>query len=264
MQHTAPLVVVEARYSKREIKQNWTEDRELPAAEGSSSEDEQLNAADFERLLELPPSSGGHFLLSSEKHWLNPDTGLPGDDERNSYGEYFRIDTKQLNASLGCIPFYQRQGYDENLFTVSELNVMRQKAEVQREKWGKGKENMTSTLPAPTKPRPAPCLVGPFGLPKDETVAKSRPTACLVGTAALPRDEIKVKDESVVAEPMKEDLKKAPRLESKLEELKIEPKQVTKVVPPTATISQQQPTSKPAPNDTKEDIQQWLDDILDI
>uniref|UniRef100_A0A2M4CR90 Uncharacterized protein n=1 Tax=Anopheles darlingi TaxID=43151 RepID=A0A2M4CR90_ANODA len=266
VQHTAPLVVVEARYSKREIKQNWTEDRELPTAEGSSSEDEQLNAADFEKLLELPPSSGGHFLLSSEKHWLNPDTGLPGDDERNGYGEYFRIDTKQLNASLGCIPFYQRQGYDEKLFTGSELNLMRQKAELQKEKWGKGKENMIPTTPAPTKPRPAPCLVGPFALPKDETPAKpTRPTACLVGAAALPRDECKAKEKSVVdVEPRKEEPKKLSVLETKLEELKIEPTPVVKVVPSSATLSQQQSTSKSGGNDSKEDIQQWLDDILDI
>ncbi|XP_050101401.1 uncharacterized protein LOC126581639 [Anopheles aquasalis] len=266
VQHTAPLVVVEARYSKREITQNWTEDRELPAGEGSSSEDEQLNAADFEKLLELPPSSGGHFLLSSEKHWLNPDTGLPGDDERNGYGEYFRIDTKQLNASLGCIPFYQRQGYDEKLFTASELNLMRQKAELQREKWGKGKENMIPTVPpAPTKPRPVPCLVSPFASPKDETAAKPRPPACLVGTAALPRDKIKVNEESVVkVHARKEEPKKVPVLESKLAELKIEPKQVTKLVPSTETLGQQQSTSKPESNDTKEDIQQWLDDILDI
>uniref|UniRef100_A0A182QGX9 Uncharacterized protein n=1 Tax=Anopheles farauti TaxID=69004 RepID=A0A182QGX9_9DIPT len=118
VQHTAPLVVHDDRYGKRQLQQNWTEGRDFPPS-GSDTEDEQLQAADFEKLLELPPSSGGHFLLSSEKHWLQSSTDLLGEDENNRYSEYFRIDTKQLNARLGCIPFFERHGYDEALFTLS-------------------------------------------------------------------------------------------------------------------------------------------------
>uniref|UniRef100_A0A182N692 Uncharacterized protein n=1 Tax=Anopheles dirus TaxID=7168 RepID=A0A182N692_9DIPT len=170
VQHTAPLVVCDDRYGKRQLQQNWTEERDLPAS-GSDTEDEQLQAADFEKLLELPPSSGGHFLLSTEKHWLQPSTDLPGEDEHNRYSEYFRIDTKLLNASLGCIPFYERHGYDEALFSTLELNLMRQKAEQQTNKYlqnfadqlgGKlgavsreSKQNMSS----PKKPQPPPCLI---------------------------------------------------------------------------------------------------------
>uniref|UniRef100_A0A182J1F4 Uncharacterized protein n=1 Tax=Anopheles atroparvus TaxID=41427 RepID=A0A182J1F4_ANOAO len=116
VQHTAPLVVCDQRYGKRQIQQNWTEDRDLPS-DGNESEDEQLNAADFEKLLAVPPSTSGHFLLSSEKHWLAPETGLLGEDQKTCYNEYFRIDTKLLNASLECIPFHQRLGYDESLFS---------------------------------------------------------------------------------------------------------------------------------------------------
>uniref|UniRef100_A0A182KCG0 Uncharacterized protein n=1 Tax=Anopheles christyi TaxID=43041 RepID=A0A182KCG0_9DIPT len=215
IQHTAPLVVCDDRYGKREIQQNWTEERNLPSSD-SDTEDEQLQAADFEKLLELPPSSATHFLLSSEKRWLNPDTELPGEDEKNRYSEYFRVDTKLLNASLGCIPFYERHGYDQALFSTLELNLMRQKAEIHTNKFQqtfadqlsssikddgptsqKNKENM----PLPRKPQPTPCFVGKFAKPMMEDSVREAETNQQL---------------SVVKEPVKP-------VEAKLSELKIEP-----------------------------------------
>ncbi|XP_052867484.1 uncharacterized protein LOC128273534 [Anopheles cruzii] len=255
VQHTAPLVVVEARYSKRQIEQNWNEKRDLPAGHDDGSDDEQLGAADFEKLLELPASSGGHFLLSSEKHWLEPDSGLPGADEKNRFGEYFHIDTKQLRASLGAIPFYQRYGYDEALFGARDLNLMRQKAEMIAQKLKHTNTNTSSftdsqkgkeTTTLLEKPRPTPCLVGSMALPKETTESSE------LGNVTRELDVI---------------------VEKKFDALTIEPKvtPVTTVetVPETSiakseTSGKSVPTSSPSSNDTKEDIQQWLDDILEL
>uniref|UniRef100_A0A182TSR2 Uncharacterized protein n=1 Tax=Anopheles melas TaxID=34690 RepID=A0A182TSR2_9DIPT len=261
VQHTAPLVVCDDRYGKRQIQQNWTEERNLPSSD-SDTEDEQLLAADFEKLLELPASSASHFLLSSEKRWLQPDTDLPGEDEKNRYSEYFRIDTKLLNASLGCIPFYERHGYDETLFSTLELNLMRQKAEIHTNKFQqtfadqlssnakvgpvsqKHKENMP---PPPRKPQPTPCFVGKFASPKLNDSVGGTETNQL----------------HVSKEPVKP-------VEAKLSELKIEPevsKTVPKIVPkvePTVATTSTNPSPQGSGKDSKEDIQQWLDDILDI
>uniref|UniRef100_A0A182PNC9 Uncharacterized protein n=1 Tax=Anopheles epiroticus TaxID=199890 RepID=A0A182PNC9_9DIPT len=263
VQHTAPLVVCDDRYGKHQIQQNWTEDRDLPTSDSEDTEDEQLQAADFEKLLELPPSSASHFLLSSEKRWLQPDTDLPGEDEKNRYSEYFRIDTKLLNASLGCIPFYERHGYEQTLFSTLELNLMRQKAELNTNKFqqsfadqlatssvktGPPSQNNKENMPLPRKPQPTPCFVGKFAKP---------PMDGSIGD----RD---AKQPSAGKESVGS-------IEEKLGELKIKPdpkQNVSKLVPivdPTVPT----PITKPATTanevkDTKEDIQQWLDDILDI
>uniref|UniRef100_A0A182SEX8 Uncharacterized protein n=1 Tax=Anopheles maculatus TaxID=74869 RepID=A0A182SEX8_9DIPT len=259
IQHTAPLVVCDDRYGKRQLQQNWTEDRDLPSSD-SDTDDGQLQAADFEKLLELPPSTASHFLLSSEKRWLQPDTELPGEDEKNRYSELFRIDTKLLNASLGCIPFYERHGYDQTLFSPLELNLMRQKAEINTKQFeqkfaeqlpaktqpGPISRNIKESMPLPKKPQPAPCFVGAFAKPKESIAVKS------AETKHVPTDVVPIQP-----------------IETKMKELTVNPKpseNVTKVVP-TAGKTVQPVTTKPPPsttNDTKEEIQQWLDDILDI
>ncbi|XP_050070712.1 uncharacterized protein LOC126558702 [Anopheles maculipalpis] len=260
VQHTAPLVVYDDRYGKRQLQQNWTKDRDLPSSD-SDADDGQLQAADFEKLLELPPSSANHFLLSSEKRWLQPDTELPGDDEKNDYSEYFRIDTKLLNASLGCIPFYERHGYDPELFSTLEINLMRQKAEINTKQYqqkfadqlsshtqsGPVSRSNKENMPLPKKPSPTPCLVGAFAKPKDDSTTIKSPV-----TKHVPVDMISINP-----------------IETKMSELEIHPEQREKVaeVMPTSVPTVQPVATKPnssSTNDTKEDIQQWLDDILDI
>uniref|UniRef100_A0A182LRC5 Uncharacterized protein n=1 Tax=Anopheles culicifacies TaxID=139723 RepID=A0A182LRC5_9DIPT len=262
VQHTAPLVVCDNRYGKRQLQPNRTEDQDLPSSD-SDTDDGQLQAADFEKLLELPPSSANHFLLSSEKRWLQQDTDLPGEDEQNRYSEYFRIDTKLLNASLGCIPFYERHGYDPALFSTLELNLMRQKAEIHTKKYqntygdqlsstitnsGPISRSKKESMPLPNKPHPPPCFVGAFGKPMEESSAKSPETK------RVPMDK-----------PIQPNT-----LQTKMSELAVEPKPsklITNIVAPTVPTGQTVTTTKQpagAPKDTKEEIQQWLDDILDI
>uniref|UniRef100_A0A182VRD2 Uncharacterized protein n=1 Tax=Anopheles minimus TaxID=112268 RepID=A0A182VRD2_9DIPT len=259
--HTGPLVVCDDRYGKRQLQPNRTDDQDLPSSD-SDTDDGQLQAADFEKLLELPPSSANHFLLTSEKRWLQPDTDLPGEDEQNCYSEYFRIDTKLLNASLGCIPFYERQGYDQGLFSPLELNLMRQKAEIHTNKYqqtyadqltvktqsGPVSRSRKENMPLPKKPHPPPCFVGAFAKPMEGLSASSPETK-----------HVPVDNPAPVH-----------TLQSKMGELTVEPepsKIVTKVVPPIVPSVQTVTTTKqPASTskDTKEEIQQWLDDILDI
>lgn len=259
VQHTGPLVVCDDRYAKRQLQQNRTEDRGLPSSD-SDTDDGQLQAADFEKLLELPPSSANHFLLSSEKRWLQSESDLPGEDEQNRYSEYFRIDTKQLNASLGCIPFYERHGYDQALFSTLELNLMRQKAEIHTNKYqltyadqlpsktqtGPISRSKKENMPLPKKPHPPPCFVGAFGKPIDNPSAKETKHVPIDNRTNTNTLQIKMDELTVEPEPSK-----------------IVTKVVTPIVPTTQTVTT---TKQPASTskDTKEEIQQWLDDILDI
>ncbi|XP_035894653.1 uncharacterized protein LOC118504364 [Anopheles stephensi] len=260
VQHTAPLVVCDDRYGKRQLQQNWSEDRDLLSSD-SDTDDGQLQAADFEKLLELPPSSASHFLLSSEKRWLQPDTELPGEDDNNRYSEYFRIDTKLLNASLGCIPFYERHGYEHELFSTLELNLMRQKAEINTKQYqqkyadqlpskpqsGPISRNNKESMPLAKKPQPAPCFVGAFAKPKDSVVPIKSPEIS------------RVPNDVVLIQP----------IDAKMKELAVisEPSEIVPKIVPSIVPTVQPATAKPqssSTNDTKEEIQQWLDDILDI
>ncbi|XP_058115960.1 uncharacterized protein LOC131284429 [Anopheles ziemanni] len=251
VQHTAPLIVCDQRYGKRQLQQNWTEDRDRPC-DDSESEDEQLNAADFETLLSVPPSTSGHFLLSSEKHWLAPETGLIGDDHKNRFSEYFRIDTKLLNASLKCIPFYERHGYDQGLFNADELNLMRQKAEIQ-----------TSTYNTLTKRQDTHSEM--------DVVKPSKPVPCLVGKNALPKagsEQPKSIDRPIVNPSQRPEGAPTVGVEARIADLTIDASPIVKTMPasPSSSSVPRKPihTAPPTGKETKEDIQQWLDDILDI
>ncbi|XP_053670046.1 uncharacterized protein LOC128720403 [Anopheles nili] len=258
IQHTAPLVVVDSqRYKKRDIQQNWSEEQYPPSCD-SDSDDEQLQAADFEHLLELPPSSGGHFLLSTEKHWLNSDTELPGEDQKNCYSDYFRIDTKLLNASFSCIPFYERHQYEQSLFTTLELNLMRQKSELNTRKYQQAGVQKSGAIPSEhsekmsvsKKPQPVPCLIGKLSAPKSVSAA-----------------DVKTKIPDPAVEQNSDKSVGINTAEAKMSRLTVNPNADSadvKRVPIDSVKPAGSKVQQSSAKETKEDIQQWLDDILEI
>ncbi|XP_055550236.1 uncharacterized protein LOC129732882 [Wyeomyia smithii] len=283
-----PLIVYDDRYSKRPIQSNWSAQQEISSDE---SEDGQSRAADFEKLLRQPHSVSGHFFLSTEKHWVKeasePVISTGKGNER--FANHFKIDTKQLNASFATIPFHERNEYPLEIFTESEINSMKLKAELESKKY----QNLCSKLEASKKmadsrkpvknvkendalplrissknnaaqvetnqpQQPVPCLIGPMALPPElhhnsndqVTIQPQQPVPCLIGPMALPAE-----------------LRHDPNVTGSYNSLQ----QATSTEITTPNRSQDAQAAAGVKNstltrqeDTKEAIQQWLDDILDM
>ncbi|XP_053696176.1 uncharacterized protein LOC128743597 [Sabethes cyaneus] len=262
-----PLVIYDDRYSKRPIESNWSVHREISSE--SESEDDQARAADFEELLRLPHSISGHFFLSTEKHWLKEASESP-----ISTGNRFKIDTKHLNASLATIPFHERNEYHTEIFVDSEIISMKLKAELETKKYqnlcaklesskkmsysGKtppvkspaksnalplnlsSKNDAPVSTPSPPPQQPVPCLIGPMALPPElrsnPHVTGSYTSIPLEATADVGQDEMKKDNE-------------------------INSPKATKAEQTKSAVENNSSTAK---EETKEAIQQWLDDILDM
>lgn len=277
---SAPLIVYDDPYSRRPIESNWNSSRNLPSG-GSDSEDEQLRAADFEKLLLMPPSVSGHFFLSTEKHWTAEDSEEPS----SSIGQYFQIDTKQLNASLATIPFYERNGYPSEVFSKQEIDSMKLKAHYESKRYDELCQRLESSKKmGDGQPQPQPpvkCLIGAGALPPPV-----RLMPCLIGPMALPpelRNDPNVtgsyaSSNAPVAERLSEvnptepggscsagdavPIGRGHKLEPVAEG--VESSSGQKSSEESAESGGQKGEAKSTAKETKEDIQQWLDDILDM
>ncbi|XP_058823882.1 uncharacterized protein LOC131684763 [Topomyia yanbarensis] len=266
-----PLLVYDDRYSKRNIEPNWNTRQDL----SSDSENEQSRAADFEDLLRVPHSVSGHFFLSNEKHWVSEaaEPAIISGKSNQQFGNYFKIDTKHLNASLATIPFYERNGYPPDIFTNQDIKSMKLKAELEEIKYKKLIGNLNTSQKMANRPKspPAKCLIGADALPSrpsQESAAPvimqpPQPVPCLIGPLALP-PELR-NDPNVTGS-----YAAAGGIADRLSEVTITTVPVTEESVPIRTDA----TVQDLPNagrkedvektETKEDMQQWLDDILDM
>lgn len=114
------------KFAKRELVNNW----EKYEKEIVEIDNEQLNAADFEKLLAAPSSIGGHFFFSSEKSWQTDDnTGTAAAAIVSPLAaKYFNLNIQELTKNLQRLPFYVRQEYPKDLFTDKEIEEMNRKA----------------------------------------------------------------------------------------------------------------------------------------
>lgn len=90
---------------------------------------EQLMAGDYKVMSETPMSIGGHFQFASEKHWAAADSDEQSQLERTEASEYFTLNLKLLNLGLQTIPFYKRMDYQSSLFTWTQIEAMEKLAE---------------------------------------------------------------------------------------------------------------------------------------
>ncbi|XP_039960057.1 uncharacterized protein LOC126758598 [Bactrocera neohumeralis] len=99
------------------------EDNDMNEAESA-----QMHAGDFGLMSQLPTSVGGHFQFSSEKNW---DT-VEGEQllDSTEASQYFTLNLKLLNVGLQTIPFYKRMDYAASMFTREQLQTMEKAAEV--------------------------------------------------------------------------------------------------------------------------------------
>lgn len=133
------------QFSKRTIVKNWdkydggaatTMDKSAFAGVGDVDDDHngQMSAADFGQLLRAPAAEGVHFRFNSEKSWdsagdaaagdLFGGTGANGAAESDGGEQFFQMNISRLERILMERPFCERQQYDEAVFTVNELTRM--------------------------------------------------------------------------------------------------------------------------------------------
>lgn len=114
------------QFSKRELSSNWNkyDDNNLV----SNNDSDISYASNFEALLLAPAAIGGHFLFNSEKSWEATDDWYNRD-------EYFQLNLMELCKSLSTIPFYERQSYSKDIFSVDEIEAMDRQAKYQHFKW---------------------------------------------------------------------------------------------------------------------------------
>ena len=227
----------DSQYSKGTVQVDW-EKRKLPEEieQEENSEDDQL---DFAELLQMPASVSGHFFFSTEKNWESESSSII-----NSKAKYFHLDTKVLNSCLKSIPFNERQGYENQLFSDFQLKSMKFTAEEQEKLYNKtcniekARKNMSNS--------------GNNSSVDQQVVPSNGPNFvdCSL-MLKLPADM-----PSHLRRGGNDDQPPSPQPEPVQENSQIQ--QVAAIQPIQSNVV----APKNTPSE-KEDIQKWLDDILD-
>ncbi|XP_017115157.1 uncharacterized protein LOC108137765 [Drosophila elegans] len=88
----------------------------------------QLRAGDFQQLAQFPSLGGGHFTFGSEREWANVAEGQTKLHTKAASG-YFTLNLTRLNAGLQTIPFYKRMDYPAGMFTRAQIVAQEEAAE---------------------------------------------------------------------------------------------------------------------------------------
>lgn len=103
-------------FSKRKIESNWDRYAELSNDEDNA----QLMAADFDKILLAPKSVGEHFTFASERVW-EQDADVDADSQSN---DLFKLNLLNLKNGAGRLPFYLRNDLPLNMFSDEEISDM--------------------------------------------------------------------------------------------------------------------------------------------
>lgn len=208
-----------------------------------------MSAADFGQLLRAPAAEGVHFRFSSEKSWDSAGDAATGDLFGSGGGggvgdagsaaageQFFRMNISQMERILMQCPFYERQQYATDIFTAQELARMDGQATTAR----KGID--IAVLPSP---RQTECKSVPIkrNVPQKIEVQQHPTSNC-------------------------DDDKEADDLDALLGATTLQPdvSGTQQLAPKSVTIAD--PSTSIAVGNTTtaivvDDLQQWLDDILD-
>nr|XP_016923894.1 uncharacterized protein LOC108005216 [Drosophila suzukii] len=88
----------------------------------------QLRAGDFQQLAQFPTLGGGHFAFGSEREWASVAEGQTKLHTKAASG-YFTLNLTRLNAGLQTIPFYKRMDYPASMFTRAQIVAQEEAAE---------------------------------------------------------------------------------------------------------------------------------------
>lgn len=107
-------------FSKRKLESNWSKYDEIPDEENN----EQLLAANFDEMLLGPKVAGGHFTFAAEKHWDTMDAADSSLTTNSINDKLFKLDLNRLKSGIGSLPFDIRLGYPEDIFNAAEIGDM--------------------------------------------------------------------------------------------------------------------------------------------
>lgn len=193
-------------------------------------ENEQMRAGDFKLMSQLPSAMGGHFKFSSEKQWEQAENEEFLDNTEAS--EYFTLNLNLLNKGLQTIPFYKRMDYSSSLFSKDQLKAMEQAAEEAEKTY----QNVLK-----------------------EHIENPR---IKVNSASRKSNSAKSQKSTTKAKP--------PEANDELDELlNMTSDQMSKVsvksgsTTPAVNPATPDKSIAPAAADNKDDIQQWLDNVLE-
>ncbi|XP_038212472.1 uncharacterized protein LOC119832787 [Zerene cesonia] len=132
-----------SKYKKKEILSNWSK-YEMPIESYEEIDEQENLGADYETLVSAPLSVGGHFQFKHEKSW---DTNAGP----SVFDKYFDINMKNLNTALLTIPFFERNGINQSIFTEIDVQNMNHRATKFKQKYYKDKKFTTPELQAQEK-----------------------------------------------------------------------------------------------------------------
>lgn len=228
------------QYTKRKVESNWSRYDE------SSEEEEnaQLEAADFGKILSTPQSTGSYFTFASEKDWM--------DDTSANNSSLFKLDMTLLKNGVGKLPFHMRQGLPKDLFTADEIvnmdrcvNYMENPEYLQKRAKNEFTQNLLDVL-------------------TDKNIQKSQIDGKrLLAHIKITNDVPDKLDKSLKTLKL-EDKKSSNKNSSESQSKPKDPPILTAPVPPLANTSSssQVKSSENVKNPKVDDIQDWLDDIL--
>lgn len=107
------------QYSKRKLVSNW----DRYAEQSDESDSEQVTASDFEQILLASKSVGEHFTFSAEQDWQQS-VERDAIDKNSTSFDLFKLDISKLKKGVAKLPFYIKHGLSKNEFSEDEITKM--------------------------------------------------------------------------------------------------------------------------------------------
>ncbi|XP_046624949.1 uncharacterized protein LOC124307374 isoform X1 [Neodiprion virginianus] len=207
--------------TRRKVVSNWKKYEEIP--------DTEIPAKDFQTLLNVPISEGGHFIFKSEKNWAI---------EVSKYSDLFSLNVKKLARDINCVPFTEYIDVEDRYFTADQLMKFQNLAEMSRSDAIEVDNNIVQIL---------------MDI-KRETVAENQD----IDSGSEPEVSIEIHEMAQGKETIEEDLD---FLLSLKEPVKLDQ---AKIAPPTYQIKTEEEKIPNSSAPVKSiDLEKWLDSILD-
>lgn len=210
---------------------------------------EQMSAADFGQLLSAPPAEGAHFRFSSEKSWDAVDA-----ESDDLFGtQFFRMNVSRMERQLLAVPFYQRQGYAPDGFTGDELRRMRTDAERAAGAADASGVEAAEATSVPSSSSPS------LGQGQQQLVSPLSPSDAKLMATGSSGPPMAAETPAAVDDAVEED----DELDALLLRITVPPSPVAAAVRDPQPPSKEPCVANRALPPVADDLQQWLDDILE-
>ncbi|KAM8719616.1 hypothetical protein ACLKA7_005793 [Drosophila subpalustris] len=194
----------------------------------------QLRAGDYKQMSQFPSMGGGHFSFGAEKEWNNIAEGQT-QLHTKAASSYFTLNLSLLNAGLQTIPFYKRMDYATSMFTRGQIVAQTEAAEraertYQERVLRESNANTNDNVNNASKSR----------APSAKSVKEVLPTTTTTTEAPDELDELLA-----------------------LTNTQLEQTSIATQLAQTLPIIPSSPTATATAGASKNEVEQWLDSVLD-